>query len=142
MEKICVICGIKFHTRRKERVTCSRKCSMERKRRKNREAYHLKGRQRKPGWEEGWRECRLCGDSFLSGGKEDLICPSCRKRIAEYRKSREKRCWNCGKVFIPFKVTIDEWGIHPAGRYFCCIECTDEWIAKKERKRKWKNSGK
>lgn len=140
MEKICVICGRKFFTKKKARMTCSKKCSMERKRRWNREWYRLHGAKKDRKWEEGYRVCRLCGNSFLSGGKALLICPACRKRIAEYRKSAVKRCWNCGKAFIPFKVTVDEWGIHPAGRYFCCIRCTDEWIEKKERERKWKES--
>lgn len=36
-----------------------------------------------------------------------------------------KKCRNCGKYFIPFQVRMDETGVHPTGRDFCSIECTD-----------------
>ena len=40
---------------------------------------------------------------------------------------RERRCLNCGKLFIPLHITIDKDGIHPAGATCCCMRCTEAY---------------
>lgn len=49
-----------------------------------------------------------------------------------------KKCANCGKWFLPFQITVDEIGIHPAGKDFCSIDCTDAYYGLRTRDGKLK----
>lgn len=45
-----------------------------------------------------------------------------------------KKCANCGKWFIPFHVTVDREGVHPAGSECCSIKCTETYYHIKGKK--------
>lgn len=155
VEKICTICGTHFMGPPNSKICKSPNCKKERARRYRLTKCQLKPRRKckicgKPVhwqakyqicpeckkkkeelYEKGWHICTICDTVFFS--KRSTICKECRKQIKEFNKSKEKHCWNCGKVFTTFKVTINKDGMHPAGKYFCCIQCTEEWNRKKKK---------
>lgn len=50
-----------------------------------------------------------------------------------------KKCLNCGKYFIPWHITVDNEGVHPAGSTCCSIRCTEAYYhiaPRKARRRK------
>ena len=96
VQKDCVICGTTFETNLRSK-TCSKTCSHELKKRRNR-------RKQVP------KNCEVCGDVFTSIRSAKTCSPVCsEKRKIEmnrqglYRKNNEPRpCKTCGKIFQPF----------------------------------------
>lgn len=158
IEKTCIICGRMFMGTRQKQV-CSRKCAKERARKYynahrsppkqlrcimcgklfpahyNRRKCKECAEREKRFKEKGGQVCKICGKFFFSNGKKARICDECLNQIERYEACKEKRCWNCGKVFTPYKVTVDKYGIHPAGKFFCCFKCCEEWNRRKQKER-------
>ena len=99
----CVVCGKEFIPLKEENVTCSHKCSVINSRRKEKE------KRRKA------RAARLT----LLDKKE---------YVSNNGKLKERKCIQCGKVFRPFSITVDKYGIHPAGLNFCCYQCCENYF--------------
>lgn len=79
-------------------------------------------------------KCKCCGTEFYAEHKEKKYCSRACYRIArskpqphfnENAPRRVKRCKHCGKKFRPLEIRIDEYGIHPAGVEYCCIQCME-----------------
>lgn len=94
--KICVVCEKVFQTNHPKIITCSPECSLENRRRKEKE-YRDKNRVKK-GKQLYHKVCSICGKKFDTYKFCQTICSSeCRleaerRRQAEYeRRKREKQ---------------------------------------------------
>ena len=74
--------------------------------------------------------CIECGMRFETVCTSKLdTCPVCRNKpprnVPEYDEAMIKHCKHCGKKFKEREIRIDEYGIHPAGVDYCCIQCME-----------------
>lgn len=115
--KECPKCGKTFVTKEIHKKYCSDEC-------------------RKEATKKVRRVCIKCGlDFHISAYSQIKTCSVCRNNTREDTGQRRyfdedaprrvKRCKHCGKEFKEGEIRIDEYGIHPAGVDYCCIQCME-----------------
>lgn len=107
--KICPICGVKFETRYKNQVYCSKLCAC--KSNNIRGLKYIKRVHHEP------KACAECGKEFIPKNiKSKFCCKEC-KRVYYAKQPKKgfapKKCEYCGKEFIPNS---------SSGKY-CCEKC-------------------
>jgi len=100
--KACVVCSTGFSTNSTRKTTCSKECSLENKRLKNKEKLHKKLAERK---ETRKINCEFCGEEFYARTSVQTACTKKECKKAKALKNHKERyskklenglCIQCG----------------------------------------------
>ena len=148
--KTCAVCGKTFPANRKNQKTCSDECRKEFRRRN---ALQYK-RKRFGETRQYTKTCVICGKTFVTNKQFQVTCSRACSTVHSHRQTSERRkkerlsrltagekrmyiegdelpprhCLQCGKLFRPYEIKLDKYGIHPAGLNFCCYQCCENYF--------------